>query len=68
MVFASNSILLWDPWGMVSCKSANARQSNYMDGPGEQLHSEKLAKRGQLNIIAKGVYKRDKEIRANKAE
>lgn len=53
---------------MVSCKSANARQSNYMDGPGEQLHSEKLAKRGQLNIIAKGVYKRDKEIRANKAE
>lgn len=36
----------------------------------EQLHSEKLAKRGLLNMIAKGVYKRDKESRAveNKAE
>lgn len=27
----------------------------------ERLHFEKLAKRGLLNLIAKGVYNKDKE-------
>lgn len=48
----------------------HSSQTTVYGGADEQLHSEKLAKRGQLNMIAKGVYKRDKESRAveNKAE
>lgn len=57
MVFASNCILLWDPVGIVSCKSANARQSNCMDGPGWAAALWKIANQGAAEYYSGGNFR-----------
>lgn len=67
MIFGSHSILLWSPQRIVSCKSANAWWSNYMEG---EMSSCAWKNEGAVEFDSKGSLQQRQRDRAvqNKAE